>query len=55
MRKRGLSREDAQIRIRMQQNMDWHRNEMDHIFNGGIPLADLKAEVRKVWYALQDH
>mgnify|MGYP001769705463 CR=1 FL=1 len=53
MRKRGLSRENALIRIRMQQNMNWHRDEMDHIFNGGIPLEDLKAEVRKVWNVLQ--
>lgn len=52
MQKRGFSREDALIRIRTQQNMDWHRDEMDHIFNGGIPLSDLKAEVRKVWNAV---
>lgn len=54
MQKRGFSREDALIRIRTQQNMDWHRDEMDHIFNGGIPLSDLKAEVRKVWNAVSN-
>ncbi len=50
--KRHMTKEDALMRIRAQDQIDWHMDRANAVIDSQIPLEDMQIQVKKLWNSL---